>query len=205
MTHLNVTLADYHKHHAPNQSCLLHLRIEGTQPYKLPKLNADARTRKYDTTPREAIHLLPYQTFDLIAPLPDKALVPHISTEPRRVTVIGHITPTRTPQQAANQPDTAQEYVYPSPPRSCQTSIPLTTEVLPDFPAFPTLQSAPVAPEPPRTQNERHPQPTQEQLEPTIPFQINEQRDKQNAAQSLHNLPPSWKLVVVPAVARPSP
>ena len=109
VTHLNVTLADYHKHHAPNQSCLLHLRIEGTQPYKLPKLNADIRTGKYDTTPREAIHLLPYQTFDLIIPLPDGALVPHVSTEPMRVTVIGHITPTSTPQQATNRPATTQE------------------------------------------------------------------------------------------------
>ena len=129
VTHLNVTLADYHKHHAPNQSCLLHLRIEGTPPYKLPKLNADIRTGKYDTTPREAIHLLPYQTFDLIIPLLDKGLVPHVSTEPMRVTVIGHITPTRTPQQAANQPATAQEYAYPSPPRSNQTSIPPTTGI----------------------------------------------------------------------------
>ena len=53
--HHNVTLTDYYKHHAPNQSCLLHLRVEGTQPYILPKLNADIRTGKYDTTPREAI------------------------------------------------------------------------------------------------------------------------------------------------------
>ena len=82
VTHYNVTLADYYKHHAPSQSCLLHLRVKGTQPYMLPKLNADVRTGKYDTTPREAIQLLPYQTFDLVVPLPERALVPHISAEP---------------------------------------------------------------------------------------------------------------------------
>ena len=179
VTHLNVTLADYHKHHAPNQSCLLHLRVEGTQPYKLPKLNADIRTGKYDTTPREAIHLLPYQTFDLIIPLPDKALVPHLSTEPLRVTVVGHITPTRTPQQAVNQPATTQEYAHPSPPRSDQTNIPATTQDQPDLPAFPVLQSAPAAPEPQRTPSGRTPQPTPEQLTPTVYFQINEQHEQQ--------------------------
>ena len=179
VTHLNVTLADYYKYHAPNHSCLLHLRVEGTQPYKLPKLNADVRTGKYDTTLREAIQLLPYQTFDLIIPLLDRALVPHISTEPARVTIIGQITPTCTPLQTTSRPTNTQEHAYPSPPRSYQTSINLTTEAPPDLPAFPVLRSTQAAPEPQSTQERGQRQPTQEQLTPTVYFKINEPREEQ--------------------------
>ena len=80
---------------------------------------------------REAIHLRPYQTFDLIIPLPDRTLVPHVSTEPARLTIIGQITATSTPQQTTNRLTTTEEYAYPSPPRSDQTSINPTTEAPP--------------------------------------------------------------------------
>ena len=88
VTTYNVTLADYYKSHTPSQSCLLHLRVARTQPYLLPKPNADIRAGKYDATQREAIQLL------LIVPLPNKALLPYISTEPTRTTswfVVGFV------------------------------------------------------------------------------------------------------------------
>ena len=100
---------------------------------------------------------------------------PRISTEPMRVTVIGHVTPNRTPQRVERQPASSQEYAYPSPPRSDYTNPPPTAESLPCLPAFPPLQGAPVAPEPQKTQPVGHPQPTPEQLTPTIYFQIQEQ------------------------------
>ena len=62
-----MALDDYSKYlatqnMADHEGCLLHLRIDGVQPFTLPKLNYDGRTGRCDATPSEAIELLPYQT-----------------------------------------------------------------------------------------------------------------------------------------------
>ena len=93
----NTSLSAYNNYHvtkypANNDSCLLHLRVTGVQPYTLTKLNYDSRTGKCDSTQSEAIELLPYQTFDSIMPLPSRMLIPYISHDPSRVTVVGSVT-----------------------------------------------------------------------------------------------------------------
>ena len=65
---VNLTIEEYYKRYRHNENSLIHLRAHGTQPYTLPKLNTDRRRGRRDTTQREAIQLLPYQTFDLILP-----------------------------------------------------------------------------------------------------------------------------------------
>lgn len=92
VTKINLTLEEYYQRYRHSENSLIHLRVHGTQPYILPKLNADRRTGRCDTTQREAIQLLPYQTFDLILPLPNPELLPHINAEPTRIKVVGHIT-----------------------------------------------------------------------------------------------------------------
>ena len=93
----NIPLNAYSKYHATkhlasNDSCLLHLRVNGVQPYTLTKLNYDSRTGKCDSTPSEAIELLPYQTFDIIMPLPSRMRIPYISHDPSRIIVVGSVS-----------------------------------------------------------------------------------------------------------------
>ena len=97
----------------------------------------------------------------------------------------------------SSQPASGQEYAYPSPPRSDHTSLPPITEDLPTLPAFPLLQGAQAAPEPPTTQAEGQPQPTPEQLTPTIHFQIIEQQEEQTS----NGAPPGAKPINTPQTA----
>ena len=171
--------------------------MEGTQPYKLPKLNADIRTGKYDTTPREAIHLLPYQTFDLIIPLPDRALVPHISAEPTRVTIIGQITP----QVHRNRPPTDQP-----PPKSTPTQArrEATRQALtpPPKPHLYRHSSCAKATEHPK----RGAPPTNPRTaQPTIYFKINEPQDRQPNNSALPETKPTSPPQDIPTTAEGTP
>ena len=92
----NLSLDDYSKylatqHIADHEGCLLHLRIDGVQPFTLPKLNYDGRTGRCDATPSEAIELLPYQTFDIIMPLPSRMLIPYLTQDTKRIRVVGSV------------------------------------------------------------------------------------------------------------------
>ena len=98
----NLPLDDYNKylaqHTADHEGCLLHLRIDGVQPFTLPKLNYDSRTGRFDATPSEAIELLPYQTFDIIMPLPSRMLIPYLTQDAKRIQVVGSVRLVQQPR-----------------------------------------------------------------------------------------------------------
>ena len=155
----NTSLSAYDNYHATkypanSDSSLLHLRVTGVQPYLLTKLNFDSRTGKCDSTQSEAIELLPYQTFDIIMPLPSRMLIPHISQDPSRVTVAGSVTnaggrdtpqPRQTErteqhrQHKQHKQPTNPSQLHPCPPRP-NTLSQLGPNVPPELPAFPILQ-----------------------------------------------------------------
>ena len=153
----NIALDDYSKylatqHNADHEGCLLHLRIDGVHPFTLPKLNYDSRTGRCDATPSEAIELLPYQTFDIIMPLPSRMLLPYLMQDTKRIRVVGSVRlannqgepPTKlNPKTQPTEQRTSHGQPHPSPPRpdtSSQSQL-NTSPTPPALPAFPILQT----------------------------------------------------------------
>ena len=138
ITRHHTTLSTYSAQHAKEHpadktNCLLHLRIRGVQPYMLNKLNHDPNTGKCGNTPNETIELLPYQDFDIIVPLPTRALIPYISQDPSRVQVVASVSYRQTQTNTQRNPPSHNERSmqhqsppkdqpeYPSPPRTDTT------------------------------------------------------------------------------------
>ena len=192
----NTTLSTYSVQHAKEYpadktNCLLHLRIRGVQPYMLNKLNHDTNTGKCGNTPNETIELLPYQDFDIIVPLPTRALIPYISQDPSRVQVVASVSyrqtltnrqcnpPSHNERSKQHQSPSKDQPEYPSPPRTNTTEHEADGQTT-DLPPFPILQTRSTKPQQPdinytRRQPENQAPTTGDS--PTLPWTIKEYKE----------------------------
>ena len=185
----NMALDDYSKylttqHNADHEGCLLHLRIDGVHPFTLPKLNYDSRTGRCDATPSEAIELLPYQTFDIIMPLPSRMV--YLMRDTKRIRVVGSVrlannqgeSPTKhNPKAQPTEQRTSHSQPHPSPPRpdtssQSQLNTPPTPPALPAFPILQTRSNKPINHHP---ADQRPQQEGNTEYSPTLHFTIKEQ------------------------------
>ena len=196
ITKHNTTLSTYSAQHAKEYpadktNCLLHLRIRGVQPYMLNKLNHDTNTGKCGNTPNETIELLPYQDFDIIVPLPTRALIPYISQDPSRVQVVASISykqtltnrqcnpPSHNERSKQHQSPSKDQPEYPSPPRTDTTGHDADgqTTNLPPFPILQTRSTKPQQPDSNYTRRQLENQAPASGESPTLPWTIKEYKE----------------------------
>ena len=196
ITRHNTTLSTYSAQHAKEYpadktNCLLHLRIRGVQPYMLNKLNHDTNTGKCGNTPNETIELLPYQDFDIIVPLPTRALIPYISQDPSRVQVVASVSykqtltniqcnpPSHNERSKQHQSPSKDQPEYPSPPRTDTTRHEADDQTT-NLPPFPILQTRSTKPQQPDTNYTRRQPENQAPASgesPTLPWTIKEYKE----------------------------
>ena len=196
ITRHNTTLSTYSVQHAKEYpadktNCLLHLRIRGVQPYMLNKLNHDTNTGKCGNTPNETIELLPYQDFDIIVPLPTRALIPYISQDPSRVQVVASVSykqtltnrqcnpPSHNERSKQHQSPSKDQPEYPSPPRTDTTRHEADgqTTNLPPFPILQTRSTKPQQPDINYTRRQPENQAPASGESPTLPWTIKEYKE----------------------------
>ena len=196
ITRHNTTLSTYSAQHAKEYpadktNCLLHLRIRGVQPYMLNKLNHDTNTGKCGNTPNETIELLPYQDFDIIVPLPTRALIPYISQDPSRVQVVASVSykqtltnrqcnpPSHNERSKLHQSPSKDQPEYPSPPRTDTTGHEADgqTTNLPPFPILQTRSTKPQQPDINYTRRQPENQAPASGESPTLPWTIKEYKE----------------------------